>query len=90
VFINKLIAERDKMNTEVKPTRDNKEYHRLTSALSREKKRLLKIKREEGLVHFSQKMKKCKRSIIMRRNRLPTVEHNPDFVRFDYVRYADD
>ena len=74
----------------VKPTIDNREYNRLSSTLYRAKGRLIKEKQALGLKHFNIDMKRFKREIIRSRGKIPSLSPNPKFIRFDYVRYADD
>ena len=90
LFIQDLIKKRNQENGESNPSIVNPEYSALTYRIARDRKKLLKVKRCLGLKHFSLDMKKTIRSNIRLRGRVRYSSPNPKFIRFDYVRYADD
>lgn len=87
-YMQKLIE--DNKNKEVPANLINPAYTRLTRKLTEENKKLINKKVKAGLKHLSPSDKKEKRSLIHKRLRIPGLIPNPQYSKFDYVRYADD
>jgi hypothetical protein len=83
-YLDKLIREREKRNKGLKPYMANPKYHKLTMQLHR-----LKAKKVKGNWDAKMDQKKMK-DIIFKRRCLKSIIPNPHYVRFRYVRYADD
>lgn len=77
-FVDSLMLERERGNAGKAPHVLNPKYQKLSSRL----KRLAGETGEGGRV--------ARKKIRSLRNQLPRLLPNPDFVRFRYVRYADD
>jgi group II intron reverse transcriptase/maturase len=90
LYITNLMEERNAKNEGVKPHLTNPAYSRLTKRLERKKERLILKSKEKDRPHLSIPEKMEKRRIIKERLRVPTTFPNPNFIYFDYVRYADD
>jgi retron-type reverse transcriptase len=89
-YITQLKEERNRENKEAKPSLRNGEYGHLTYTISRTQRKLMEEKSELGLRHFDLGMKKKKRILIRKRCKVGSTVPNPNYIKMDYVRYADD
>lgn len=90
VFISQLIKRRLRESEGVKPNLPNKEYRALTNLIHRTKRELMMEKSVKGLKYFDIGMKRRKRTLIRERGRIRSTIPNPEYIKMDYVRYADD
>lgn len=82
-----LSEEYERKSEGQKPYFKSMDYHKLTMAISRSRKKISKLKLTNS--NFDSLRASCKTLIKLRR-RIKSLIHNPEFVKIRYVRYADD
>jgi hypothetical protein len=82
--MEKLIKEREERNLNEKPHTPNKTYSRLSSNIAR------LAKQKTGNHHEDRQNRKMIRKLVRERRQHKTNKPNPRYIRFEYVRYADD
>lgn len=89
-YIMQLIKERASENKDAKPSLRNGVYGSLSYSISCTQRKLMNVKDDLGLKHFDLGMKKEKRRLIRKRCKVGSTIPNPNYIKMDYVRYADD
>jgi len=77
---------REKLNRGLKPYNTNPEYHALTMKIYRLSKKINKTQNVIERINLLKTLKGLKSN----RRRSKSIIPNPNFVKFEYVRYADD
>jgi RNA-directed DNA polymerase len=82
--MERLMEEKNRANIEEKPYIKNKIYSRLSSKIAS------LVKKKTGDFRIDKENRKEIRKIVQERRKHKTITHNPKYIRYEYVRYADD
>jgi len=85
-YMENKTKNREKLNRGLKPYNTNPEYHALTMKIYRLSKKINKTQNVIERINLLKTLKGLKSN----RRRSKSIIPNPNFVKFEYVRYADD
>jgi retron-type reverse transcriptase len=84
VYMEKLIKEKEEKRKNLRPSFSNPTYQKLTSQIS-------KLKRKKsGDHHKDRNLRLELKKLVKERRKIKSTKPNPEYVRFEYARYADD
>jgi retron-type reverse transcriptase len=86
-YMADLIKNREKENAKKKLYKSDPRYSKISSQIFRLKKKIANLNQTNDSYKSEQTKLKC---LITERGKLKSKIHNPDIIRFKYVRYADD
>lgn len=88
VYMDRLIKEREKVNSSIPQSARNPKYSSLSYQIRKIKKSIEDTK--SNGIKPSSDLRKSLREALIKRRRIKSLSPNPDYLKFAYVRYADD
>jgi retron-type reverse transcriptase len=89
-FVMDLLQNREKNNKDARPSVRHPEYNKLTKQIMDVKLRREEEPKNRPPTPIYVSLTKTLKKLVKRRRQMPSVIPNPNFVKFDYIRYADD